>query len=55
MTARTATKGTVADIGDQIVLRSRDEIVAFSAIREGGTSASIDWDFYTEAPPAGFP
>jgi hypothetical protein len=49
-TTPTSTKGTVANQGDIIVLRGRQEIKNFSAVREGGTSASIDWEFYTAVP-----
>ena len=47
----TATKGTQADNGDTILLRSAQEIADFKAIRQTGTSGSIDWEFYTVAVP----
>ena len=43
----TATAGEQADIGDRIILRSREEIEKASFIRAGGTSATIDWQFWT--------
>ena len=44
----TATKGMPAEAGDVIILRCRDEILNFQAIREGGTAATIDFEFYME-------
>lgn len=49
-TTPTATKGTQWDAGDLIILRSRREIVHFSAVEQTSTDASIDWQFYNRAP-----
>ena len=50
-TAPTATKGTEWDEGDIVLLRSRYEIVNFLAIEKaGGSSETIDWQFYNRAP-----
>jgi hypothetical protein len=49
-TTPTATKGTEWDVEDTIILRSRYEIVNFSAVEKTSTNASIDWTFYNRAP-----
>ena len=49
-TTPTATKGTEWDEGDIVLLRSRYEIVNFSAIEKTSTDAAIDWQFYNRAP-----
>ena len=47
----TATAGTEWDEGDIVLLRSRYEIVNFLAIEKaGGSSETIDWQFYNRAP-----
>ncbi len=48
----TATLGTQFDPTDIIFLRNRAELDGANFIRQGGTSATIDWTFYTEAPRA---
>jgi len=52
-TTPTATKGNQWDPGDIIFLRSDQEIDDFSAVRQASTSASIDWQFYTQVPSGG--
>jgi hypothetical protein len=49
-TTPTATLGKQWDIGDIILLRSRDELVGFSAIEQSSTDASIDWEFFNQTP-----
>ena len=49
-TTPTATAGTEWDDGDIVLLRSRYEIVNFSAIEKTSTDAAIDWQFYNRAP-----
>jgi hypothetical protein len=49
-TAPTATKGNEWDVEDMIILRSRYEIVNFSAVEKTSTDASIDWTFFNRAP-----
>ena len=49
-TTPTATKGTEWDDGDIILLRSRYELINFSAIEKTSTDAAIDWQFYNRAP-----
>ena len=41
----TATAGFQADPGDIILLNSRDELEKFKAIRQGGTSATVDVEY----------
>ena len=48
-TTPTSSLGTEWDAGDIILLRSRYEIVNFSAIK-ASASATIDWQFYNRAP-----
>ena len=49
-TTPTSTKGNPWDAGDLVILRSRDEIVNFSAIEKTSTDSRIDWQFYNKAP-----
>ena len=49
-TTPTATKGTEWDDGDIILLRSRYELINFSAIEKTSTDAAIDWQFYNRPP-----
>lgn len=49
-TVPTATLGHQADPSDYVILRSRQEIIDSSFIRQAGTNAVIDWQFYTEPP-----
>ena len=49
-TTPTATKGNPWDAGDLVILRSRYEIVNFSAIEKTSTDSRIDWQFYNKAP-----
>ena len=49
-TTPTATKGTEWDDGDIVLLRSRYELINFSAIEKTSTDAAIDWQFYNRAP-----
>ena len=44
----TATQGIQADVGDIILLNSREELENFEAIRQGGTSATIDVEYFTD-------
>ena len=44
----TATQGLQADPGDIIMLNSRAELERFEAIRQGGTSATIDVEYLTD-------
>ena len=46
-TTPTATLGLQADPGDVIFLRSRDEIVGYTALRQAATTATVDWEFYS--------
>lgn len=48
----TATLGTQYDPTDIIYLRSRDEILSANFIRQASTDATINWDFFNEAPRA---
>ena len=48
-TTPTSSLGTEWDAGDIILLRSRYEIVNFSAIK-ASSNATIDWQFYNRAP-----
>ena len=49
-TTPTSTKGNPWDAGDLVILRSRYEIVNFSAIEKTSTDSRIDWQFYNKAP-----
>jgi|TARA_Y100000310_G_scaffold215081_1_gene216070 hypothetical protein len=50
-TTPTASKGNEWDTDDIILLRSRYEIVNFSAIeKDSGSAETIDWQFYNRAP-----
>ena len=49
-TTPTATKGKQWDPGDIIILRSADEINGIKLIRQGGTNATVDWEFFTQPP-----
>ena len=44
----TATLGIQADIGDIIVLNSREELETFEVIRQGATDATLDVEFFTD-------
>ena len=44
----TATQGIQADIGDIIVLNSREELESFKVIRQGATDATLDVEFFTD-------
>lgn len=44
--APTATRGFQADPGDIIMLYSRSEILGFRAIRQGGTDATVDPEYF---------
>ena len=44
----TATQGIQADVGDIILLNSREELDNFEAIRQGGQSATIDVEYFTD-------
>jgi hypothetical protein len=46
----TATLGTQANVGDMIILRSKEEIDLATFIRQASTNAAIDWDFFTGKP-----
>ena len=45
-TPPTATRGFQADPADIILLNSRDEVLGFRAIRQGGTSATVDAEYF---------
>lgn len=45
----TATEGEQWNVGDLIILRSREEITQTSFIRQG-SSLTIDWTFFNEVP-----
>lgn len=47
-TAPTSTKGIQANVGDLIVLNSRDECVKFKAIEQTSTDSAIDVEFFTD-------
>ena len=47
-TAPTATLGIQANAGDIIMLNSREELENFLAIRQGGTSATVDVEYFNE-------
>ena len=50
-TTPTTSKGNEWDADDIILLRSRYEIVNFSAIeKDSGSTETIDWQFYNRAP-----
>ena len=49
-TTPTATLGTQWDAGDMILCRSKEEIEGINLVRQGATSASIDWQFFTGQP-----
>ena len=49
-TTPTATLGKEWNLRDIIICRSRDEINSISLIRLAGTSATINWEFFTEPP-----
>ena len=49
-TTPTSTKGNPWDAGDLVILRSRYEIVNFSAVEKTSTDSRIDWQFYNKAP-----
>ena len=44
----TATEGTQADPTDIINLNSRSEVDGFRAVRQGGTDATVDVEYFTE-------
>lgn len=44
----TATLGFQADPNDIIMLNSRAELDRFEAIRQGGTDASVDVEYFTD-------
>ena len=44
----TATEGTQADATDLINLNSRSEVDGFRAVRQGGTDATVDVEYFTE-------
>lgn len=44
----TATEGFQANVADIIVLNSRDELDGFRAVRQGGTDATLDVEFFTD-------
>ena len=44
----TATQGIQADIGDIIVLNSREELETFEVIRQGATDATLDAEYFTD-------
>ena len=44
----TATAGFQANAGDIILLNSRAELDRFEAIRQGGTSATVDVEYLTD-------
>ena len=44
----TATQGFQADPGDIIMLNSRAELDRFEAIRQGGTSATVDVEYFSD-------
>lgn len=45
----TATQGFQADPGDLILLNSRDELLQFETIRQGGADATMDVEFFSTA------
>ena len=47
-TAPTATLGIQANAGDIIMLNSREELENFRAIRQGGTNATLDVEYFNE-------
>ena len=47
-TAPTATQGVQANVGEIIVLNSRDELDKMRMIRQGGTSATVDVEYFTD-------
>ena len=47
-TTPTATKGIQANVGDIILLNSREELENFSAIRQTSTSATVDVEYFTD-------
>ena len=47
-TTATATAGFQADATDIILLNSRDELDQFSVIRQTGTSATLDVEYFTD-------
>lgn len=47
-TAPTATKGVQANVGDIIMLNSRDELDKFKVIRQTSTSATLDVEYFTD-------
>ena len=44
----TATQGIQANSGDIIMLNSREELENFEVIRQGGTNASLDVEYFNE-------
>ena len=44
----TATQGFQADPGDIIMLNSRAELERFETIRQGGTSATVDVEYFSD-------
>lgn len=44
----TATQGFQANVDDIILLRSRDELDKFRAIRQGATSGALDVEYFTD-------
>ena len=44
----TATAGFQANVDDIILLNSRAELDRFEAIRQGGTAATIDVEYFTD-------
>ena len=45
--APTATRGLQADPTDIIVLNSRPQLLAFRALRQGGTDATVDAEYFS--------
>jgi hypothetical protein len=39
-----------ANVGDLIILRSKEEIDQSTFIRQTGADGAIDWDFFTGRP-----
>jgi hypothetical protein len=44
----TATKGVQANVGDIIILNSRDALDRFEVIRKSGTDAALDIEYFTD-------
>lgn len=52
-TAPTTTVGQLLEVGETLLLESRDELTGFKAIRTGATSGVLDVEFFRSRTAAG--